>query len=110
MTYLFVIIAISVLNALSKDKIGFLELIFANMLIVGGIFLLEKILNLKQESSHQIVYDKIENIHEDNKEELVADLQLRTGRNISRYTIKSIDFSRNVAIINVVYDVNKTGK
>jgi hypothetical protein len=110
MTYLFVIIAISVLNALANNNIGFLELIFANLLILGGLFLLEKILNLKQENSQQIVYDKIENIHEDQKEELLADLSARTGRKINRYDIKSIDFSRNIAIINVVFDVNKAGK
>ena len=110
MTYLFVIIAVSVLNALAKDGIGFLELILANSLIVVGLFFLERILNLKPETSKQIIYDKIENIHEDQKEELLADLYMRTGRKINRYTIKSIDFSRNVAIINVVFDVDKLGK
>jgi lysylphosphatidylglycerol synthetase-like protein (DUF2156 family) len=110
MTYLFVIIAISVLNALANNNIGFLELIFANLLLVGGLYLLERILILKQENSHQIVYDKIENIHEDQKEVLLADLQARTGRKINRYDIKSIDFSRNIAIINVVFEVIKAGK
>jgi len=110
MTYLFVIIAISVLNALANSNIGFLGLIFANLLLVTGLFLLERILNLKQESSQQIIYEKIENTHEDLKEALLADLQTRTGRKINRYDIKSIDFSRNIAIINVVFDVNKAGK
>lgn len=110
MTYLFVIIAVSVLNALANNNIGFFELIFANMLLVSGLFLLERILILKQESSQQIVYEKIENIHEDQKEALLEDLQARTGRKINRYDIKSIDFSRNIAIINVVFEVNKGSK
>lgn len=110
MTYLFVIIAISVINALANKKISYAELITTNLLVMGGLYILEKILNLRQEISQRIVYEKIENMHADRKEELMADLVARTGINIKRIEIERIDFLRDVAIIYIFFDVNGTKK
>lgn len=110
MTYLFVIIAIAVINALANKKISYAELVGTNAMIVGGLYILEKILNLRQEMSQRIIYEKIENLHADRKEELMADLKLRTGINISRIEIDRIDFLRDTARILIFYDVNGTKK
>lgn len=110
MTYLFVVIAVAVINALANKKISYSELIATNLMIVGGLFLLEKILNLRQEMSQRIVYEKIENLHADRKEELMADLKLRTGINIKRIEVDRIDFLRDTARILIYYDVNGTKK
>lgn len=108
MTYLFVIIAVAVINALANKKISYSELLATNMMIVGGLYILEKILNLRQEMSQRIIYEKIENLHADKKEELLADLKLRTGINIKRYEVDRIDFLRDTARIVIYYDVNGT--
>ena len=105
MTYLFVIIAVAVINALANKKVSYAELIATNAMIVGGLYILEKILNLRQEISQRIIYEKIENLHADRKEELMADLSLRTGMKIKRYEIERIDFLRDTARINIYYDV-----
>ena len=110
MTYLFVIIAISVINALSKKNIGYLELSFVNILLVGALFGLEKILMLKQESSLIIRYEKIENIHKNKEKELLRDLQERTGIIIKRYEIEKVDFLRDVANIKIYFDINGNTK
>jgi len=110
MTYLFVVIAISVINALANKKISYAELITTNLLVMGGLYILEKILNLRQEISQRIVYEKIENMHADKKEELMADLVARTGINIKRIEVDRIDFLRDVAIIYIFFDVNGTKK
>lgn len=110
MTYLFVVIAVAVINALANKKISYSELIATNLMIVGGLYLLEKILNLRQEMSQRIVYEKIENLHADRKEELMADLKLRTGINIKRIEVDRIDFLRDTARILIYYDVNGTKK
>lgn len=110
MTYLFVVIAISVINALANKKISYAELITTNLLVMGGLYILEKILNLRQEISQRIVYEKIENMHADKKEELMADLIARTGINIKRIEVDRIDFLRDVAIIYIFFDVNGTKK
>jgi len=106
MTYLFVIIAVSVINGLSKDYFGYVELTLINVLLVGVLWALEKILMLRQEDSLLIIYENIENLHKDKEEELLADLRKRTGIKIKRYKIEKIDFLRDVAQITIVFDVN----
>lgn len=106
MTYLFVVIGISVINALANKKVSYAELITTNLLIVVGLYILEKILNLRQEISYRIVYEKIENVQAGKEEELLSDLRLRTGKNIKRFEIERIDFLRDVAYIYIFFDAN----
>lgn len=110
MTYLFVIIAVSVINALSKDFLGYIELTLVNILLVGALWILEHILMLRQEDSLQIVYENIENIHEDKEAELIADIEKRTGIKVRRYRIDKVDFLRDVARITVYFFINGSSK
>lgn len=106
MTYLFVVIGVSVINALANKKVSYAELITTNLLIVVGLYILEKILNLRQELSYRIVYEKIENVQVGKEEELLADLKLRTGIDIKRFEVQRIDFLRDVAIIYIFFDIS----
>jgi hypothetical protein len=105
MTYLFVIIGISVINALSNKKLSYAELFFTNLVIVAAMWGLEKILNLRQEASLRIIYEKIENLHTLNKLELTKDLETRTGVKIKRFEILEINFLRDIAIIMIYHDI-----
>lgn len=107
MTYLFVIIAVSVINALSKNHLGYLELSLVNTLLVGTLWILEKALMLRQTDSLLVVYENIENLHQDREPELVADLEKRTGIKIKRYQIVKVDFLRDVAQITIFFDVKE---
>lgn len=106
MTYLFIVIGISVVNALANKKVSYVELIFTNSAIFFGLWWLESRLMLKQEGSVKLVYEQIENIHTDNETALMADLSMRTGINISRYEINKIDFLRDTAEITLYYNLN----
>jgi hypothetical protein len=106
MTYLFVVIVVSVINALANKKISYAELVLTNFLIVGLLFVLEKILNLRQEIMYTVLYEKIENVQAGKEEDLMADLKLRTGKNVKRFQIERIDFLRDVAYINIFFDLN----
>jgi hypothetical protein len=106
MTYLFIIIGISVMNALSNKKVSYAELILTNSLIIGGLWFLEKRLMLKQEKSITLIYEKIENIQKDNHDDLVADLEKRTGIQIKRYEIEKIDFLKDIAEITLYFNCN----
>ena len=103
MTYLFVVIGISVMNALASKKVSYAELLFTNAAIVAGLWFLEKRLLLKEEKSLRIIYEKIENIHKMKEEEFREDLKNRTGITIIRYEITKIDFLRDVADIEIYY-------
>ncbi|MCK9208053.1 MAG: DUF4956 domain-containing protein [Salinivirgaceae bacterium] len=106
MTYLFVVIGVSVINALANKKISYTELLVTNLAIVAGLYALEKVLRLKQENSKEIVYEKIGNIHVDKEAELMEDLKARTGISIKRFEVKKIDFLRDTAKITIYYDAN----
>jgi hypothetical protein len=103
MTYLFLVIGISVVNALSNKKISHAELIFANLLIVFVTFGMERIWLLRHEVRKNITYEKIELIVPEKREELIADLKARTGLNISRIEIRRIDFLKDIANIRIFY-------
>tara|TARA_X000000368_G_C23000238_1_gene698614 strand:+ start:199 stop:867 length:669 start_codon:yes stop_codon:yes gene_type:complete len=103
MTYLFLVIGISVVNALSNKKISHAELIFANLLIVFVTYGMERLWLLKAEIRKNITYEKIELIAPERREELIADLKERTGLNISRIEIRRIDFLKDTANLRVFY-------
>jgi hypothetical protein len=60
MTYLFLVIGVSVVNALANKKISHAELLFANLAIVFVTYGMEKLWLLKHESRKNITYEKIE--------------------------------------------------
>lgn len=103
MTYLFLLIGISVINALANKKISWAELVFTNLALAFLVYGLEKMWLLKHESSKQITYEKIDLIHPDKRNELISDLEERTGLKINRIDIGRIDFLRDTARIIVYY-------
>ena len=103
MTYLFLVIGISVVNALANKKISHAELLFANLVIVFVTYRMERLWLLQHETRKNIIYEKIELIVPDKSEELLADLRQRTGLDIIRYEIKRIDFLRDVANISIYF-------
>lgn len=103
MTYLFILIGISVINALANKKISWAELIFTNLTMVFLVYGLEKLWLVKHESSKQIIYEKIDLIQPQKREELKKDIEERTGLKINRIDIGRIDFLRDTAKIIVYY-------
>lgn len=103
MTYLFLVIGISVVNALANKKISHAELVFANLMIVFITFGMERIWLLRHETRKNITYEKIELIVPEKREELLADLKARTGLNVVRVEVRRIDFLKDTANLRVFY-------
>lgn len=103
MTYLFIIIGMSVMNALINKKISLVELVFANLAIIGLTYGLEKVWLLRHESQKIILYDNIHLIQAGKHEELKADLESRTGIKINRVEIGKIDFLRDTALLKIYF-------
>jgi hypothetical protein len=103
MTYLFILIGISVINALANKKISWAELVFTNMAIVFLVFGLERLWLLKHESSKQVVFEKIDLIQPQKREELIRELETRTGLKINRIDVGRIDYLRDTAKIIIYY-------
>lgn len=102
MTYLFVIIGISVINGLAMTA-SYSELIVTNGLFVIFIWILESSRVLKRTSNKVILYDKIDLIVPERQDELIRDLKARTGLNVLKIDIGNIDFLRDVAYIRVYF-------
>ena len=103
MTYLFTITALSVINALSI-QVGLTEMLVTNAIFLLVTCLLESERWLKHTSSKLILYDRIQLITPDRREELIADLSARTGLHIQKIEIGHIDFLRDAAFIKVYYE------
>ena len=104
MTFLFIAITIAVINSLTSNKISIAEIMFANIAITILSYLLEKIWLNKRTISKRVTYEKIDLIVPEKREELIADLEKRTGLEITDIEIISIDFLRDVANITVFYN------
>ena len=103
MTYLFIIIGLSVINALSNKKVSYAELLFANLTIVAIVWGLERIWLLKNETSKTIVFEKIDLIKPENYQLLLEDLKERTGLLINRAEVGKINFLRDTAEVKIYY-------
>ena len=103
MTYLFVIISLSVVNAIAAS-VSIVELLATNLIVVAAIWLCEH--RLKLEPSKLVQYDRLELIKPDRREDLKADLEMRLGLKVRKVEVGAIDMLRDMAVLRVYYDAN----
>jgi hypothetical protein len=108
MTYLFLVIALGLISAVTKikdtaDHIEYIFLVGINAVVLLITYLLESNIFMKKESVKTILYENIEMIKEGKQDDLLADLKLRTGFNVHRYSIQKIDFLKDAAQIKIYY-------
>ena len=122
MTYLFVIIALAAANglapvyhvvdlstaphyALSWGSVGVMALV--NALIVLLVWILESESLVRHTTSKLVLYDKIDLIVPERREELIADLEKRIGVKVENVEIGHVDFLKDAAFIKVFYYLPK---
>ncbi|MBI5565285.1 MAG: DUF4956 domain-containing protein [Chloroflexi bacterium] len=110
MTYLFIIVALPVMNSAGVSAAIWPQLIVANLAVLAIMLVLEKEWGFHYEASKQIVYEKIELIRPDRRAELQADLVQRTGLKIKRMAIGKIDFVRDTANVKIYYEDGQQGE
>lgn len=102
LTYLFVVIGVAIWNGLSNKKISVSELFLVNIVTAATIFLLERS-RMGGEDEQIVLYDRIDLLAPERREELVADLTKRTGLNVRRVEVGQIDLLRDTANITVFF-------
>ena len=117
MTYLFMLIAVSVVNALSRaeyhpkadywDGFGLVTIIFVNLAFLGMAWLFESGKWVSSSCSKYILYDNVSLVAPDKRHELKADLEKRTGLKIKRMEVGTIDFLKDACMIRIFYDEPK---
>lgn len=102
MTYLFVLIGISIINGSGLTS-SYAAFVATNLLVILLIWLLETLGFSKRHGHKIITYEKIELIRPDRREELLADLRERTGLDIIKVQVGSINFLKDTAFLKVTY-------
>lgn len=132
MTYLFLLVALSVLNGKVGSALHFVEsvptekdpgrtvdvalstadglmvsvvyIVFLSLLFVVAIWIAEKMLAKSYtEGCKYVRYDNIELIRPDRYDDLVKDLEERLGLKIDRVEVGAVDFLKDMTMIRVFY-------
>lgn len=103
MTYLLAVIAVAVMNALFGKKVSLIELLFTNALILVAAYVLEHLWLTRHEAMRQLIYERIDLIKPERREQLYADLHERLGVKVSRVEIGRIDLLRDTVQLRVFY-------
>ena len=103
MTYLFIVIGLSMINSLANKSISWFEILLANGIITIITYLIDRVWFSTIELTKTILYEKIELIKPENEQELIEDLKQRTGLKIFAVKIDKVDFLRDTAQIKIYY-------
>lgn len=103
MTYLFIIIGLSVLNGLTRDTLSFSEAAVLNLLTLITVLVFEKVLNLRTEAFKVIVYEKLELLTPGNEEALKLDVKQRTNIPVEKIEVMKYNFTKNSVLLKVYY-------
>lgn len=102
MTYLFVVIGISVINGLAMT-VSYAELLLTNVLILVAVWIFEQAKWKRRVDTKIILYEKIELVKAGREKELMEDLKERTGLDIINVEVGHINFLKDVAYLRVHY-------
>lgn len=102
MTYLFVLIGISIINGAGMAS-SYASFIATNVIFVLLIGVMEAVGMSTHKAQKIITYEKIALIKPERREELLADLKERTGLDIVKVQVGSIDFLKDTAFLKVTY-------
>lgn len=102
MTYLFVIISLSVINAIAQN-LSYAELLATNIIYISSVWVVESFRGLKHVSSKLILYDRVDNLHPQQRKELIEDLKERTGLKILKVEVGAINFMQDTVMLKIFY-------
>lgn len=101
MTYLFIVMALGLINSIMKGT--YLELLSLNAMIIGAVFVVDGNRFMRNQKHQTIEFDKLENIRPERQALLIAELRERTGLDIKKISIEHIDFARVRVTVKIYY-------
>ena len=107
MTYLFIVIALAVLNALAPGSTDIALIGAANIMVWGMAVVLDRLWSVRHVATKVVIYDRVDLLHVGKRKELLADIEQRTGVEIIRIEIGKVDLLRDTATIKVHFDGDK---
>ncbi len=106
MTYLFVLIALTVMGAILMQTADWLLLGAISTVVVTVILVLEREWGFYYEGVKAIKYERVDLIRADRYAELLADLRVRTGLDLTRVEVGTVNFVNDWAEVKVYYDAH----
>ena len=104
MTYLFVVIGVSVINAMANENVSYSELVGVTVIIIGAIYIMERfMLHNYGIKGRSVIYDNLDNIKPENHQQLLTDLSEKTGLDVRNVKIDKVDYNNQVATIVIYY-------
>jgi hypothetical protein len=101
MTYIFLVIGLGLLMAISP--IGSAGLLLTGALIVACAYFLEGDLIVRRELAQDVWYDNIKLVGVEMRPQLISDLRARTGLDIHRVDVRQVDFLKDAARLTVYH-------
>lgn len=104
MTYLFVMAALPILNSIFWTSGQFDRILIVDLLVLAVMWFLDREWGFNREQSQMnVVYEKIDLIKSEKRDEMIADLSQRTGLAVTDVEIQNINFLRDVAEVKITY-------
>jgi len=103
MTYLFVFIALPIMNSVLMEDGAIVKMLLSNALVIAVLYVLERGWGFRFQQSQRLIYDRIELVTPARREELMSDLRARTGLDIRSVEVRRIDLLRDIAELRVNY-------
>jgi len=100
MTYLFTAITLALINAISPID---WSMAFMNLSILVFVYIMERLWFANKEQYKNVTYDRIDLIESDRTDEMIEDLRNRTGLNVARFEIKSMNFINDSAVLKIYF-------
>ena len=108
MTYLFVIIGLSLINGLSNKKMSYVEILTLNTTVSLFVFYLDRYWSLQRlkpkisySGTKDIIYNSLENIKPEQFSLLKKELEDSLGVEILKLDINEVDFEKQTAKIKI---------
>lgn len=108
MTYLFAVVSVAVINAISIGVFNLVELALINTFIVLSIFIFEKLIFRQAYDVKKVTYEYVDRITPEKEEELIADLEARTGRKVAKVDVFSMNYLNDSAVLRVYFEPLKS--
>ncbi len=104
MTYLFIVIGISVINSLSNKNTSYTELLIANSIVLVATIVLERFSVTKRLASLNMTVGNMELIKPERRNDLLLEVKDKTGIDAVSVQVKRVDIKKGNANILVFYE------
>ncbi len=108
MTYLFLVITLSVINALASREVSISAILFTNSCLMATTWVMEKVWMKRHLARRSLIFDRMDLIHPTKKMELIQNVFERTGIVVVKFKVGQIDLSKKSVRLTIFYKEDET--